>query len=730
MPEPTTATPGIPEGEVAARVGAWWREGGRGGQVAFLALADGHDASAVVREAHEQVPGSIVVDATGLTAEQVMQQALTALGVDLSADKRDDWPFALGSWPEERLLLVVNAHRAGPTRRSYEAERLVTWTLRQLARGKLAVMVHVVPRLLPTRADPKAVFRVSAPATEPSVAPDSAALRALAIAEPRFVPVPVWAQLVTALTGEAASEDELTEFAREEPGILRIGPLGVSFVDEGLAEKLRREAESAELHRVHGHLTTWLMRSAPDMRHPDGWARHGAIGLYAATGLAMHAVQAGTFDEVLRDGRVIANLPQTALMDAARSISFLIPGNTAASDAIHLWGWGVTPRHQTEWASWLHLMALSRDDLEVASAIASSGVALPWQAKWAHWRPPGGYHARFLQAGRFAALTEVRWQGRPAIAGLQQRTVLEEQELYVSIWDAETGDRVADPWEHDEIPQEHRADLTWPASPGSDAAAPVRVRDLFAASSPRRDQRAFLLPCVPLTVGEVVVFAGDLGLIAISPADGVDISGLGARLCPLSEDYADAGPCSPIDAPAPSHEDVIPLFGENLLCPIPDEDLPDRLTHAATRELLLDFGLPYVNEGAMGIFPYGGWDMGTLDELPSWPEGIEPVPQSGPFFQFGKWMGGKLVVDGPTGHVLRVPTEPGQGHLAGLPIAHSLEDFLTMVALFVTGWRTRDIAPPASSEREQVAYWVLGALADVDETGGEQPAWSYVLHNT
>lgn len=730
MPEPTTDTPGIPEEEVAGRVGAWWREGGHAGQVAFLVALAGHDASAVVREIHEHVPDSVLVDATGLTAEQVLQQALTALGVDLSTDKREGWRFALGAWPEERLLLVVNAHRAGPTRRSHEAERLVTRTLRELARGKLAVMVHVVPRLLPTRADPKAVFRVSPPATEPTVAPDSAALRALALAEPRLVPLPVWAQLVTALTGEAASEDELAEFAREESGILRIGPLGVSFVDEGLAETLRREAESAETRHVHEHVVAWLTRSAPDFRHPEGWARRGAVGLYAATGLAMHAVQARKYDEVLRDGCVIANLPQTALMDAARSITFLIPGNTAAADAIHLWGWGVTPRHQTEWASWLHLMALSRDDLEFASAVASSGVALSWRATWAHWLPPGGYHPRFLQAGRFAALSEVRWQGRPALAALQQRTVNEEQQPYVSIWDVETGDQVAGPWDHDEIPQEQRTCLAWPASSGSGSAAPARVQELFAASPPRRDDRAFMLPCAPLAVGEVVVFAGDMGLIAIRPADGVDLSGFGARLLPLSGDYTDAGPCSPIDAPAPSHEDLITVFGEDLLYPIEVEDLPDLLTHTATREILLDFGLPYMNEGAMGIFPFGNWEMGILDELPSWPEGIEPVPESGPFFQIGKWMGGKLVVDGPTGHVLRVPTEPGQNHLAALPVAHSLEVFLTMVMLYVTGWRTRDLAPPASSEREQVTYWVLGALAEVDEAGGKQPAWSYVLHNT
>ncbi|MET9291858.1 SUKH-4 family immunity protein [Streptomyces sp. NPDC003077] len=731
MPEPTTGTPEIPKEELPGRVGAWWREGGLGGQVALLVSTDGHDASAVMREVHEQVPGSVVVDATGLTAELVMRQALTALGVDLSADKRDNWRFALDSWPEERLLLVVNAHRAGPTRRSHEPERLVTRTLPRLASGKLAVMVHVIPDLLPTHADTRAVFRLSAAAVEsPPAVTDSVAVRALALAEPRFVPVPVWAQLVTALTGEPVSEDELAEFEREGPDILRTGPLGVSFADEGLAEALRREIDPAELRRVNGHVVAWLMRSAPGFFHPEGWSKRSAIGLYAATGLAMHAVQAGRYDDVLRDGGVVANLPQTALMDAARSITSLIPGNTAAADAIHLWGWGVTPRHQTEWASWLHLMALSRGDLEFASAVISSGMALPWQVKWADWRPPGGYHVRYLRAGRFAALAEARWQSRPAIAALQQRTVDGEEQPFVSIWDAETGDRVAGPWEYDEIPAEHRADLSWPAPPTGDSASPAHVRELFSSSSPRRSALAFVLPCVPLAVGDVVVFGGNSGLVAIRPADGVDLSDFGARQEPLSWDYSDAGPSSPRDAPAPSYEDVIALFGEDAIYPIEVEDLPDRLTHAATRELLLEFGLPRMDEGGMGLYPYGDWEIGILDELSSWPEEIEPVPETGPFFQIGKWMGAKLVIDGPTGHVLRVPTKPDQEHLAGLPAAHSLEDFLTMVVLWVTGLRTRSILPPVNSERWQMTYWVLGELAGVDETGGEQPAWSYVFHNT
>ncbi|MFZ3566362.1 SUKH-4 family immunity protein [Streptomyces sp. BH097] len=735
MPEPTTDTAdGIPEGEVPGRVGAWWREGGRDGHLAFLALEDDHDASAVVRQTHEQVPGSVIVDATGLTAEQVLRQALTALDVELPADRPHAWRFGLGAWPQERLLLVVNTHRAGPTRRSYEAERLVTRTLPQLARGKLTVLIHTVPGLLPSDAVPRTVFRVSAPATGPTPTPDSSALRALALAEPRFVPLPVWAQLVTALTGETASEDELAALVRESPGVLRTGPLGVSFADEGLAERLRRdtgtEADSDELRRLHGHMVDWLTRSAPDFRHPEGWARHGSVGLYAATGLAMHAVQAGTYEDLLQDGRVVANLPQTALMDAARSITFCIPGNTAAADAIHLWGWGIVPRQQTEWASWMHLMALSRNDRAFASAVSSSGVALPWRAKWAKWRPPGGLHADFLEAGRLAALAEACFEGRPAVAGLQRRTVNEEELLYVSIWDMETGEQLTEPLEDDDILEEYGTELTWPPAPGHTLAAPDSVSELFAASLPRRDDHAFMLPCVPLPVGEVTVFAGDLGLLAIEPSNSVSLSDFGARSLPLSGDYTDAGPCSPVDAPAPSHEDLITLFGEDLIHPIQPEDLPDRLTDPATRELLLEFGLPYMKEGAMGLFPFGNWEMGVLDELPSWPEGIDPVTETGPFFQIGKWVGGKLVVDGPTGHVLRVPTEPGEDHLGGLPVTESLKEFLTLVAVFVTGRRSRVLAPPTSAERQQATYWVVGALIETNETGGKQPAWSYVLHGT
>nr|WP_239092272.1 SUKH-4 family immunity protein [Streptomyces sp. SID14478] len=385
-------------------------------------------------------------------------------------------------------------------------------------------------------------------------------------------------------------------------------------------------------------------------------------------------------------------------------------------------------------------MAWSRGDFAFASSVASSGVSLPWRAKWAHWRLPGGFHARFLEAGRFVRLAEVRWEGRAAVAGLQQRAGDGSPEPYVSIRDVETGEVLAGPWEQGDLPAEHGTETLPPKAAAATAASSgaqdgegsgrlTRLAQLFGASSPPRDKRAFLLPCAPLTVDDVVLFGGDLGLIALQSANGaIPSDTFGSRRRPLSWDYADAGPSTPVDAAPSSHRDLTALFGEDDIFEAEPEEFPDRLTHQKTRDLLTGFGLPDMDEGAMALLPYGDGEIELFDEV-DWPDAVEPVAERGPFFQIGMWMGGGIVVDGPTGRILRVPTGTDEEQLSGLPAARSLESFLAMVALWVTGLRTRELLPPGSSERGQITYWVLGALTGVDAAGGAQPAWSYVLHN-
>ncbi|WP_327657687.1 SUKH-4 family immunity protein [Streptomyces sp. NBC_00483] len=739
MPNPTADT--SPGGIVDAVV-EWWHEGRHTGNATYVMSPVAADGALVIRRAHERIPGSVLVDATGLTAEQVLHQALTAFGVDLSADKRRSWQNARIGWTDHRLLLVVNAHRAGPTRRSYEPEQLLGFALRWLAQGKLTVLTDTSPDLLPRGTTPRAVFDVSPSHSATPPLPESPALRALALAEPRVVPLAVWAQLVASLTGTTPTEDELTSFAREHSDLVRSGPLGVSFVDEGVAEALRAGTAPDELQRVNGHLAHWLLQSMSAFRHPEGWARSGVLGLYAATGLAMHAVQAGTYEELERNGEAVANIPQSVLMDAGRTAAgYVIPRDTPAADAKQLWTWGVVPNNQRSWASWLHLMTLSRNDHETAAAIAASSVSLPWRAKWAKWRPPGGFHPGYLQSGKIDALAEVRWRGRPAVAGRHRSFTVGSRTEYTSIWDVETGERLAGPWEGDEIPPTHRAELTWPPQPSPEAQAqphategdsvgPSTAQELFAAAPARRNDRSFLLPCVPLPVGDVTVFGSDSGLVAIEASGGIGLTGLGSLNQPLGGSYASAGGSMPADAAGPDQTDhaVLALLFEDIF-PVEPEELPDGLTHEPTRELLLEFGLPDVDEGGMRVLPYCDWDVEILEEMPSWPDDIDPIDETGPFFQIGKWMGAEIVIDGPTGHVLRVPTGPDEEELAALPAAHSLEAFLTMVAWWVTGLRTRDTLPPPRDEKPEILGHVLGALTVIDEKGSEAPAWAYIFEN-
>ncbi|MFG2192533.1 SUKH-4 family immunity protein [Streptomyces sp. NPDC048639] len=713
----------FPGTKIAALVRDWWREHRPGANTAYVVAPPGTDGEPVLGEIHRCIEGSVLLDASGFTAEEVHRQALLHLGVELGEGEWDDWPYALDNLAEDRLLVIVNVHRAGATRRSHEPERLMSRSVTALARSKVAVLAHVTPHeLSDDGARAGVVFRLPTPDATRTV--ESAALHALALAEPRVVPMQAWSELVIGLTGQSVTEGGLNALLQDHPDTLVSSPNGISFVDDALADALRRETDADELRQVNRHMVRWLGGLESDIRNPDGWAHSGPLGRYAATGLAMHAVQAGTFEELLRDGGALANIPQTVLMDAAHcALEDGIPGNSAAADGIYLWSYGVTPSRQSEWASWLHLMASARNDHIFASAVRESGVHLPWQVKWTHWRPPGGYHVSYLRTQMIDELVEVRWRGRPAVAGLRH------SRSQTTIWDAETGELLAGPWLGETIPEDHHAELAWPTSSGHDSLGPRTFRELRADPPIGRGVHPYILPSPALTVGDLVVLGGPGGLFAIESTTLDSISGLASPgLEPLTGSFAPAGEICPVDADPPSPADLLELYGDEEIVELEPDEVPDGLSHEPTRRLLLEFGLPDLHEGGMGIYPYGDHRMDVLDEMP-WPDDIDPVAESGPFFQIGFWMGGELVIDGSTGHVLRVPTEPDQEHLAGLPAATSLEKFLTMIALWVTGMRTRETIVGSDHEASLLPQHVLVALLHVDRRCGLAPAWSHIFYN-
>ncbi|MEV0094365.1 SUKH-4 family immunity protein [Streptomyces sp. NPDC050738] len=715
-PALTTVSPD----EAADALLEWW-ETARPAKK-WMHVLDGPSGTAlpVLQDLQARVEGSVLLDVTGLTAEEVIWRVTELLGVDPADRENGGWEQKVRWLSERRLVLLAHVHRMGRTRRSCEAERLRNSMLRFTCSAKgLRIVAHLAAPVLLGASD--AGFALGgAAAPEPPVRPEP--LRALALAEPRVVPLQVWAELMAALGTEGWDEDSLSGFVGETPGWFDVQEEGVAFADEGLAEAIRRETDPGTLAYVNRHMTTWLRTLGPRLHHPAGWQAGGPLGAYAAAALAMHAAQAdheapgstGLFEDVIADGALAANISQVPMMDAAHCASQgSVGGNSAAADAMYLWLYDVAPSAQAEWASWLHLMAFARGDRTFAAAVEHSGVRLPWTARWTNWRPPGGYHLDFLQAGTVEALVEVRWQGRKAVA-----SVGGDRHSDVKVWDAMTGASVAGPWPGGKrIPEEHRSDLTWP-EPGT--GGPENARDVWDRLPETDDPEFRFLDGSMLPLGDLSLLGGSGGVLAISFTEG--ITALEPPRNRPSIPYATAGAITPVGASVPGPQDLRALFGPDVFHAIDADDLPDGVTHHETRRLLLELGVPELSESGLSIEPDWEWFLSSL----SWTEEVERPDTEGPFFCLGRWTGGVLVVDGITGHVLRMPFNPEESDLDGVLVASGLSAFFTMAGLWFTGVRTHSTIAE-DEEKFLLRDHVAAALRTVDDHGAGAGAWSFVF---
>ncbi|GGU88612.1 hypothetical protein GCM10010211_63820 [Streptomyces albospinus] len=744
MTEPSPDHPRHTTEQAVARILDWWEHGrDDAGRVQLAVERDGPAVDAVVRQVHHGVPGSVLLDATGRTAEELLQELLEGIGVPESARSPWDWDEAVEDLDEDHLVLIGHARSAGPTRRSAQPEQLVSQLAARLGITDglgvvLAVSADHVQRTgsVTLRLDDSAEAGSGAPAPADLPLP----VQALAFSEPRQVPLAVWRELIMAATaagltapapvsdaGPPADDAELSSLAQQFTGHLRCADGQVGFLDEGTADAIRR-AHGPELQAAVGrHMVAWLRERAADFRHPDGWAASGGIGRYAAEGIAMHAVQAGLFDELLADGTVIAQIPQRSLLDAAHCAhNGSLPGNNAAADAVHLQMYGLARTDQPTWAAWLHLMATARRDTAFAGAIERSGIRLPWQTLWTHWRPPGGYHHTYLRPGSIGNLFSVRWQGRPAVLSDGGRS------NGIRVWDPASGELLAGPWASGEgFPAEARPALTW-ATGGHDTPGPTALRELRGAAPAADDWEGALeeLLFVSLTADALdptIVVAGAGGLFAVRPQPGADAAGLRRPdATPLLGATTAAGPATPADAPDPSPQDLADLHGAEAWVATAPGNLPEGLTDPTARRILTGTGLPDITERGLRLEP--SYER-FLWEIP-WPEEHPQQPdETGPFFQIGLWMGGEILVDGPTGRILRRPggiDDPtAEG---GVLVATDLDNFLTMAALWLTGRRIlADI--DNSDESHLLRQHIEDALWTVDWDGAGAGAWTYPLHN-
>ncbi|MEU8783656.1 SUKH-4 family immunity protein [Streptomyces sp. NPDC048637] len=724
--------------EATSRIVDWWDKGRRTTR-RFDVVGGVREANDVVQEVRRRISRSLLLDATGRTPEEIVTEVLGFIGVPKAAHINTPWRHLRRYFSTETCLLLKNVHRAGRTRNSARPGQLRDELAEKLShQRRIGVVVAGPPQTDPPARDFVLLLEDAADSpAESELSEIPAQIRALALAEPRRVPLRVWRELAQSSGLRDADEATLEGILARFPDLVAPEADGVAFVDEGLAEALRKATDQELMLRVNRHMAEWLREISPELLHTEGWAASGAVGRYAAHGLAMHAVQAGLFQELLHDGSVIANMTQEALLDAAHcAFDGSVPGNNPAADAVHLWSYGVAPPTQPEWAAWLHLMATAREDSAVATGIAGSGLRLPWTTKWAHWRPPGGYHPRYLTPGVVHDLYAVHWHGRPAVA------VECGSPSPVHVRDSATGALLGGPWHDDELPEAARRAITWAHPDAHDTSGPATLSDFEDADRAEEGPDEEFLH-LALTVEDRVIVAGAGGLFGVEPAAPTGFPGLTPpNGPPLSGCPTVAGPARPAHAPEPAPTDLAELaglagladpadpagsaelLGEPTVVRISVDDLPDGLTDAAARRALSESGLPVMDAQGIALEP----DRPDFLSEIAWAEDLETPSASGPFFKLGRWMGGLIVIDGPTGHTLRMPGSPDEDGLEGTLVAASLEAFLTKAAQWITGRRILD-ATENDTEAHLLRRDIEDALWNIDWRGSTAGAWVYPLHN-
>ncbi|MGW7197281.1 hypothetical protein [Streptomyces chryseus] len=300
MSRQSSSSSSVPPEDALAALIEWCDSGTQ--RVAELTGPSDSGRTGILLRLHEAVSDAVLLDASGSTCEDLVERVLAAAGLDTPPERRADWGYALRNSPfSGSLVIIVNTHRAGRTRRSAEAERMA-----QQFAGELAVAGRVkvvIERDLfdVAAAQNRFVVNLQSPADGASRqladGPATDALRALALAEVRRAPLAVWTELTRALESHTGRPADVAAALDSAGDLLEVdADSWVRFRDERMAESLRRTTAADVVRAVNLHFVEWLQN--------EPWT--GARGQYLTYGLAMHAVQAGEFDSVQRSGRLVA----------------------------------------------------------------------------------------------------------------------------------------------------------------------------------------------------------------------------------------------------------------------------------------------------------------------------------------------------------------------------------------------------------------------------------------
>ncbi|MGW5247176.1 SUKH-4 family immunity protein [Streptomyces sp. NPDC004129] len=636
----------------------------------FVNGPSGTGKTEALRAVAETTPETSLLDTTGLSTEHVMDSVMRVLGV--SYGDSGDVGLLVDDIRDQRLsrvLLVANAQWAGRTRSTTEPQRVAGLLAQALGspyeKSGVKVVIEVdssiharsdwirSPLTLSTRPDVIRLDIHSLPSRHRT------AVQALALAELRSVRFEEWRVLCSVL-GVELGDSELRDIAAEL-GLVSVGDNcdpAVSLPYESDAHALRAQVPAEQLHAFYRAVVDQLFSCGDDDPLSD----------YLARALPAHAAVAGRFEELLSRPPVLAKCDHTALIEAL-PVAFPqgVPAGTHAADLHYFDALGVAPSSHAEWLSLLHLLALSQGDPERAHALTASAGPLPWRTVWTNWRAPGRLRA---SGPRTDAIDVLRSDTANSTVTSISGNGTEQT------WDAITG-RLTQPGGPGSAPHSDeprglwRAEASWNVVRLQPETAPAESR--FVQAPTLRDAAC---------VGELVVLGGNRGLYAIKPdLDYTDTAPLHAlpavgprgRITPRPYDEA---------ACRPTRQRVLDIWPAKHIPTLPADQLPSGLTHEPTRRFLTEVGFPAVSD-FYGLDTHNLVGTGLAEHGWEGTKSFNKPVGDGPFYALGTWIGGVLLLDGPTGRVLR-QTQPSavDGNDPGEPLTgSSLAQFVAMVCL-------------------------------------------------
>ncbi|MFI5754501.1 SUKH-4 family immunity protein [Streptomyces sp. NPDC051569] len=691
--------------------------------------------SRLLEELPEQAANAVLVDAAGLSAEELTDRVMRAVGVSYGSF-RDlfDLESDMEELEEQRVVLLANTQWSGATRTTVEPRRIMNPVVSTFAsyfrRTGVRFVVEVDSSVESLHEGAEAVLLESEGAAV--ALPDGtreprrlSALRALALAEPRRVRFEEWAALCAVL-GHDIDEAELRILASdltllcvdEEP------EFPVRFARESVARRIRRQMPAETFRACQQTIVRRLFGSGfgsgLDGGLDGGFDGGGGdpLAAYAVRALPAHAAAAGLFEEFLADPRHLVRCEYTAVLEGlGAAFPDGIPGGSLAARLHYLHRLGPAPASQEEWVSLLHHNALCWDDTERAEAFASAAGPLPWTTPWTNWRPGG--------SGRIPATRT--WTG--AIEYLRAdpasgRVISTNEDGTELPWDAATGELV-----EGQGPEEGRTPEPHTSVPPPLWRPDVNSREvrLELVADP---SVTWTLPLAGATdavaVGELVVLGGTGSVHAVRMDPEWAATHTAPKALPQVDPYGRVTP-RPCDEEVrhASRARLTAVFGSENVPVLSDDRLPAGLTHRSTRDFLTHTGFPAVS----GFYSLDTVNLGVtgLREEPWQGTRSYETPQGdGPFYRLGTWIGGDLYLDGTTGQILRQAT--GDSPDAAWPgdpfVGATAAQFAAMVAL---QWEYMLAYTQSGGADSADVLTELGAwLSAIDPAAASSRSWQHV----